>query len=183
MTFSLTEVQILLAAPQAAGGYQSPGTVYNSLGRWASTTQLNASVPLNNLFPDLTGPQNAASQVDYQCLFVYNTDSVATLANVYAWVPSTSVTGAVEWAVGADTTVPSAHNATVTPQAGYISAPTIAPATVQSWFGPVGSASSGAAMPSIGPGEVAAFWVRRTAVNSPEFSGAGFGLQVTFDVA
>lgn len=180
---NISDVQLLLAAPQAAGGYLSPGTVYNSLGRWASTTQLNASVSLNNLFPDLTGPQNAAGQVDYQCLFVYNTDTEATMANVYAWIPSTSVTGAVQWATGADTTVPSGYNVTGNPQAGYISSPTIAPSTVQSWYGPVGQASQGARLMSIGPGEVSAFWVRRTAVNSQAFSGAGFGLQVTFDVA
>lgn len=179
---NINEVQLLLAAPQASGGYLSPGTVYNSLGRWASTTQLNAGVPLNNLFPDLTGPQNAAGQVDYQCLFVYNTDTSDTMANVYAWIPSTSVVGSVQWAVGADTTTPSDYNATVSPQAGYITAPTIAPSTVQSWYGAVGQASQGAQLSSIGPGEVAAFWVRRTAVNSQAFSGAGFGLQVTFDV-
>ena len=182
MTFSLSEVQLLLAAPQAAGGYLSPGSVYNSLGRWASTTQLDASVPLNNLFPDLTGPQNAASQVDYQCLFVYNSDTVSTMANVYAWIPSSGVIGAVAWAVGADTTLASAYDATGTPQAGYISAPTIAPSTVPAWYAPSAASSGGAPLPSIAPGEVVAFWVRRTAVNSPAYAGAGFNLQVTFDV-
>lgn len=175
-------VQLLLAAPQAAGGYSSPGSIYNSLGRWASTTQLNASTALNNLFPDLTGPQNAAGQVDYQCLFVYNADDTDTITNVHTWIPSASVTGAIEWAVGADTTAASAFNATVTPQAGYISAPTIAPATVSSFVGPVAAAGDGVALPSIGPGEVAAFWVQRTAVNSSAFKGAGFNVQVTFDV-
>lgn len=175
-------VTLLLAAPQAPSGFVSPGSVYNSNGRWASTTQIDASVPLNNLFPDLTGPQNAAGQVDYQCLFVFNTDDTDTITNVFAWIPTSSVLGAVEWAVGADTSPVSAFNATVNPQAGFISSPTIAPGTVASFVNPVAQASSGAALSSLAPGHVAAFWIRRTAVNSPAFQGAGFDIQVTFDV-
>lgn len=177
---NVNEVQLLLAAPQAAQGHSSPGSVYNSNGRWASTTQLNSSVALNNLFPDLTGPQNAAGQVDYQCLFVYNTDPSATMANVRAWIPTTSITGTVQWAVGADSTGLTSYNSMIQ-QAGYITAPTIAPATVPTWYGPSSSPSGGAPLPSIGPAQVAALWVRRTAVNSPAFSGAGFDLQITFD--
>lgn len=177
----VSEVQLLLAAPQAPSGYASPGSVYNSNGRWASTTQMNEAVALNNLFPDLTGPQNAAGQVDYQCLFAYNTDLTTTLVNVWAWIPSSSVVGAVQWAVGADTTGASSHSATLQ-QAGYITAPTITPGTVTTWYGPSAVASGGAPLPNIAPGCVTAFWVRRTAVNSPAFQGAGFNIQVTFDV-
>lgn len=180
---NIDDVQLLLAAPQAAGGYSSPGTVYNSNGRWCSTTQLNSSVTLDNLFPDLTGPQNAASQVDYQCLFVFNTDTDLTLTNVVAWIPASSVLGPVSWAVGVDSTGATAYNADPDSgtQAAYIASPTLAPSTVSAWAGPVSSASSGLSMVSIGPQEVAALWVRRTATNSAAYTGATFGLQVTFD--
>lgn len=177
-----SDVQILLAAPQAAGGHISPGSIYNSTGRWASTTQVNASVALNNLFPDLTGPQNAAGQVDYQCLFVYNTNATETMANVAATIPTASVLGAVQWALGADNTAASAFNGTQNPQAGFISAPTIAPATVTSFFGPAAPPLVSAPMQNIPPGHVAAVWVRRTAVGSPAFSGAGFSLVIKCDV-
>lgn len=179
---NIDEVLLLLAAPQAPGGYAAPASFYNSLGRWCSTTQLNASVPLNNLFPDLTGPQNAASQVDYQCLFVYNTDTTDTMVNVTAWIPTGSVVGAVEWAVGADTTAASTYNATGSPQAGYITSPTIAPATVTGWAGPSSTVSGGVGLNPLAPGMVTALWIRRTAVDSPAFTGARCGLQVTFDV-
>lgn len=177
---NVTEIQLLLAAPQASAGYSVPGSVYNSLGRWASTTQLNTDVPLNNLFPDLTGPQNAASMTDYQCLFVYNTDDTDTMRNVFAWIPTSSVVGPLGWAVGADTTGVTSVNS-ILQQAGYISAPTIAPATVTSWSGPSSLPSGGAQLPSIGPGQVAAFWVRRAANNSAAFTGDTFDIQVTFD--
>jgi hypothetical protein len=178
------DVQLLLAAPQAPSGFVSPGSVYASNGRWISTTQLNSAVALNNIFPDLTGPQNAAGQVDYQCLFVFNTDDTDTIANVFAWIPTSSVVGAVEWAVGADTTPVSAFNATVTPQAGFISSPTIAPTTVTNFIDSVTEPSEGAALSSLPPGHVAAFWIRRTAVNSPATTDppAGFNIQVSFDV-
>jgi hypothetical protein len=175
------EVQLLLAAPQAASGYSSPGTVYNSLGKWASTTQVNETVTLNNLFPDTTGPQNAAEMVDYQCLFVYNTDDTSTMTNVYAWVPTSSILGPLEFAVGADSTGVSSYDSGSV-QAGIITQPTLAPGTVSTWYGPSSSASGGAPLGSIGPGQVAAFWVRRTATNSAAYTGDTFDIQVTFDV-
>lgn len=178
---NVDEVQLLLAAPQASGGYLTPGTVYNSNGRWASTTQLNTSVALNNLFPDMTGPQNAALMADYQCLFVYNSDDTDTMANVWAWIPSSSVLGPLEWAVGADDTGVTSYNS-VLQQAGYITSPTIVPSTVSTWYAPSAVAAGGASLPSIGPGQVAAFWVRRTATNSAAYSGDTFNIQVTFDV-
>lgn len=177
-----SEVQFLLSAPQAPGGYAAPGSVYNSLGRWVSTTQLNAEVTLNNMWPDLTGPQNAAGQVDYQCLFVFNPDMSATMANVSAWIPSTGVTGGVEWAVAADSTGATAYGAVLAPQAGYISSATVAPLTAGAWAGPSASAGGGAALPALAPGKVTAVWIRRTATGSPAFLGAGYDLQVTFDV-
>lgn len=176
-------VQLLLAAPQAASGYVTPGSVYNSNGRWASTTQLNQTVTLDNLFPDLAGPQNAAQQVDYQCLFVFNTDETDTMTNVVAWLPQSGLlTEAVDWAVGADTTAASPATATGAAQAGYITSPTLAPSTVSAWKSPSASIAGGAPLPSIEPGQVAALWIRRTAIGySAGPVQAGFNLQVTFD--
>jgi hypothetical protein len=177
--------QLLLAAPQAASGYVTPGSVYNSLGRWCSTTQLNATTTLSNLFPTLTGPENAAGQVDYQCLFVFNTDDSGTMTNVTAWLPTSGLqTGAVDWAVGADTTSATLATITATPQAGYITAPTIAPATVDTWYSPSGTVAGGASMGSIPPGYVAALWIQRTATDYTAGPvTAGFELQVTYDVS
>lgn len=184
MTMTVAEVQFLLSAPQAASGYVSPGTVYNSNGRWCSTTQLDLSVSANNLFPDLTGPQNAASQVDYQCVFVYNTDDNSTMSNVHAWIPVTSVVGSINWAVGADgvNEVATANTASGSPQADYITSPYVAPVSVTSWVSPQTLPSDGAILPDIAPGQVFPIWVRRSGTN-----GAGgtssFNLQVTFEVS
>jgi hypothetical protein len=183
MTFS--SPQLLLAAPQAASGYVTPGSVYNSNGRWASTTQLNATTTLSNLFPTLTGPENAASQVDYQCLFVFNTDDSSTMSNVTAWLPTSGIqTSAVDWAVGIDSTGPSESTQSGSPQAGYITAPTIAPATVSTWYSPSSTVAGGGSMGSIPPGCVAALWIRRTATDYTVGPvTAGYVLQVTYDVS
>lgn len=180
MTFSLSDVQLLLSAPQASSGYSAPGSVYNSLGKWLSTTQLNADVPLNNLFPDTTGSQNAQGMVDYQCVFVFNSNAVTTLTNVYAWIPSSSVLGPLAWAIAADTTGATSYNSVIQ-QAGVITSPTLEPSTVSTWFTPSATAAGGAQLPTIGPGQAAAFWVRRTASNSAAYQGDTFDLQVTFD--
>lgn len=174
-------MQLLLSAPQAPSGYVTPGSVYNSLGRWCSTTQIDAATPAGNLFPDITGPENAAAQVDYQCVFAANADLTDTAVNVTAWIPQASVAGLVQWAVGADPAGASPLAQTVTPQAAYITSPTIAPAGVTAWAGPSADVTGGTVLGMLAPGQAAAFWVRRTAVNSPAAT-CSFQLQVTFDV-
>lgn len=175
------EVQFLLAAPAASSGYSVPGTVYNSNGKYCSTTQVNTVVAANNIFPDLTGAQNAALQVDYQCIFVYNSDPTTTMTNTYVWMPSSSILGASPaWAYAADPTGASAYN-TVNQQALLIANPQTAPVGITTWVAPVASASLGLALGNVSPRQVFPFWIRRTATGVASAS-AGFSISVTFDV-
>lgn len=175
------EVQYLLSAPNASAGYISASTVYNSNGMFASTTQIDTAVAQNNLFPDLTGPQNAALQVDYQCLFVYNSDTSQSMVNSIAWIPSGSVTsGAINWAIALDTTGVSNYNA-ISQQAILIANPYIAPAGITSWASPSPSTAGGITLGTIGPRQVYPIWVRRSATGQTA-TPAAFSLQVTFDV-
>lgn len=174
--------QLLLSAPQANGGYTAPGTVYNSLGRWCSTTQVNAGTPANNLFPDETGPENANLQTDYQCVFVYNPDPSAALVNVTAWLPQSYILGPLNWAVAADTTPASPYDYTIAPQAGYINSPLVAPSTVTTWAQPSATVSGGAPLNPLAPGMVTAVWIQRTATGSAAYTGAKCMLQVTYDI-
>lgn len=175
---NIDEVQYLLSAPNASAGYASPGSVYNSNGMYCSTTQVNLSVALNNLFPDLTGPQNAAQQIDYQCVFMYNSDETDTMVSPTVWIPSSSVTSSViAWAIGLDPTGVSAYN-TDDEQALLISSPYIAPPGIN-WRGPSVSVAGGVSAGNIGPGQVCPVWIRRTATGNPGTSE--FNLQVTFN--
>lgn len=174
------EVQYLLAAPNASSGYSAAGTVYNSNGKYCATTQVNVEVAANNIFPDLTGVQNAAQMVDYQCLFVYNSDVTASMANTYVWLPTSSIlTNAVTWAIAADTTGVSNYN-TSSQQALLIANPQVAPAGISSWVGPSSTFSGGVHIDTIGPRQVFPVWIRRTATGIAAAT-AGFTMQVTFD--
>lgn len=176
-----SEVQYLLAAPNASAGYAVPGTVYNSNGNFCSTTQVDIEVPQNNLFPDLTGAQNAQLQVDYQCVFVYNSDTNTAMVSTMAWMPTADITsGAVSWAIAADPTGVSNYNSTFQ-QALLIANPYTPPAGITTWTGPSANFSGGISLGTIGPRQVFPVWVRRTATGASA-TAAAFTFQVTFDV-
>jgi hypothetical protein len=176
-----SEVQFLLAAPNASAGYAAPGTVYNSNGKYCSTTQVNTSVAANNLFPDLTGVQNAADMVDYQCVFVYNSDTVSAMSGTMVWLPTSGIiSSAVNWAIAPDPTGLSNYN-TSTQQALLIANPQVAPVGISVWTGPSTTFSGGISLGTIGPRQVYPVWIRRTATGIAA-SPAGFSLQATFNV-
>lgn len=180
---SPTDVQFLLSAPTATSGNSAAGTPGNSLGLHPSTTQLStANSGLDNLFLDLSGADNAAQIVDYQCLFVYNaTASGNSMLNTVIWIQSTSdPQTATHHAVAADTTASSAL-ASSTAQALVISSRTTAPSGISTWASPSASNSGGVSLGTIAPGSVKAVWFRRTATNSAPLNSDGFTFEVDFD--
>lgn len=174
-----TDIQFLLSAPQAASGYTKAGTPGNSLGLYVSTTQLSQTI-LNNMFSDLTGAENAASQVDYTCLFIYNNNADHSMLNGVAWLP-TSLLGAqntATFAIGADPTVPTVLGSSAA-QADVIANPTILPSGISTWAAPSATSAGGVALPTIPAKYVQAVWIRRSASG-----GAGLNqvsIDVTFD--
>lgn len=182
-----SDIQFLLAAPSASAGFATAGTPGSSWGKYISTTQLS-STPLDNLFLDLTGAQNAAQQVDYACVFILNaTASGNSMLNTVLWLPtSADVAGGTTVTVGADPAAASVKT-TSTVQAAVISASTNAPAGVSTWVSNVGtdpaspSYTGGLQLGTIAAGSCKAFWVKRTATNSAPVNNDGFGWQVDFD--
>lgn len=174
-----TDIEFLLSAPMASAGYTMPGVPGNSLGKFASTTQLSGTA-LDNLFPDLSGAQNAADQVDYACLFVYNGNGTDTMLSPVFWLPSGALGSGntALFAVAADPTTPSALGSG-SQQAVAIQNPSQAPAGVGTWYGPSASASGGAPLAYIPAGCVAAVWLRRTATGTASVNQ--FDVDVTFD--
>lgn len=180
-----SDVQFLLSAPSATSGNSAAGTPGNSRGNFVSTTQLStASGGLDNLFTDLTGSMNAADQVDYQCLFVYNaTASGNSMLNVVAWIPSSSdPQTATLHAIAVDNLNTGASAlASSTAQAKLIATTTTAPSGITSWSSPSASNSGGVSLGTIAPGYVKAVWLRRTAQNSAPLNSDGFTIEVDFD--
>ena len=179
MAIVTTDIQFLLSAPQAGAGYVKPGVPGNSLGLYVSTTQLSQTL-LNNMFSDITGAENAAGQVDYTCLFIYNNNASNSMLNAVAWLPS-GLLGAqntATFAIGADPTVPSAL-ASTSVQADVISNPTVAPTGITTWAAPSATSAGGVALPTIPAKYVQAVWIRRTANGSAGLNQ--LSVDVTFD--
>lgn len=176
-----SDIQFLLAAPGASAGYSSAGTVYNSLGKYVSTTQIS-STPLDNIFTDLTGAENAADQVDYQCVFILNnTAGGDTMLNVVAWLPTSGVVaGGCSFAIASDNLGATVKTSSAV-QAATIANPTTGPTGVSAYANPSATNSGGVALASIAPGYVAAVWIRRTANNTGPVNNDGFVIEVDFD--
>jgi len=182
-----TDILYYLAAPGASAGFTTTGTAGNSWGNFISTTQVSAT-PLDNLFLDITGAQNAASQVDYACVFILNnTSSGNSMLNTVAWLPlSLYVAGGATVQLAADPTAASAK-ASGTQQAVKITAGTNAPAGVSGWVSPTSTAPSypsytnGIQLGTIAPGYCKAVWVKRSAANTAPVNNDGFTIEVDFD--
>jgi hypothetical protein len=157
-------------------GNTTAGTALGSLGRYISTTAWAGGVA-QDLFDDLTGAANAASQVDYRCIFIYNSNAANAYQNAVVYIAS-EVAGGASIAIGVDTTAASALGS-ATAQALTIANTTTAPAGVT--FSSPTTAATGIALGTIPVGNVRAFWVRRTAANTAALSNDGVTLSTSGD--
>ena len=162
----------------AAAGDTTAGTAATSLGDQISTTQITDAT-LNNLFDDVTGDENAASEAEYRCYFVHNNHGSLTWQNVVVWL-SAEVAGGAVAAISVDTTG-------VTPkgqasaQAKAVADENTAPAS-QTFSAPTTKAT-GLSVGNIPAGSVAAIWVRRTAQNSAALNNDGVTITCSGDTA
>lgn len=162
----------------SAGDSTAQTTPGQNLGKYMSTTQVPDATS-NNLFPDATGDENAASNVDYQCLFVHNSHATLTYQNVVVWM-SAEVSGGANVAISVDTTAASAHDS-ATAQAKQIADKNTAPSG-QSFSSP-NSKATGLSIGNLTAGQVRAVWVRRTCTNSAAQNDDGATLSWSGDTA
>lgn len=175
---AITAGEILLkyATTAGAAGNTTAGAAATSLGKYISTTAW-AGGAANDLFDDISGAENAASTVDYRCIFVHNSNGANTLQNAVVYL-SAEVSGGASIAVGVDTTAASALGS-ASAQALTVASETTAPAGVS--FSSPTTVGTGVALGNIPSGQVRAFWVRRTASNSAALSGDGVTIAVAGD--
>ena len=80
------DIVYLLSSTSVGTGFSGTSSAGNSLGKFCTTSVVSNS--LDNVFLDLTGAQNAALQVDYQCVFIQNnTASGNSMLNTTVWIP------------------------------------------------------------------------------------------------
>src|SRR5687768_205117 len=98
MPVAAADVLLKYSVTTGTDGNADAGTAAGSLGKHISTTQITSAVA-NNLFDDVTGVENAASDVEYRCIFVHNAHATITLENAGVYLAS-EVAGGTSFAIG-----------------------------------------------------------------------------------
>lgn len=160
----------------SAGNSTAQADPAASLGKYISTSTWSGGT-LHDLFDAVTGDENAASRVDYRCLFIHNNHATLTYEGVVVYI-SAEVAGGCNVALGVDTTAASAIGSS-SAQALTISSETTAPSGVS--FSTPTTKATGLSLGNIGPGQCKAIWVRRTATNSVAVNNDGFTLAIAGD--
>jgi hypothetical protein len=168
------ELDFRFSVVTGSAGNAVAGTAAGSLGNKVSSTAWANNA---TLFDDITGAENAASTVDYRCIFLYNSNSANAYQNAVQYI-SAEVAGGASIAIGTDGTAASAL-ASASAQAVTIANETTAPAGVT--FSSPTTAGAGVSLGSIPNGQVKGMWARRTAANTAALSGDGFTWSVSGD--
>lgn len=175
-----TDIKYRYSAPTALAGnttvFAGPGT---SRGRWVSSTTLPDG-GLNNLFPDITGDENAALNNDYQCVFVYNSHATLSLRAAKVWIAS-QIAGGANAAIALDD-LPASSLSAGSFQATMIGSKDGEPTGISPWSTATTKAT-GIALGDIPAGFVRAVWIRRTATNSGATANDGVTIRVEGDTS
>ena len=168
---------LLKYSVSAAAGNTTASAASTSLGDQISTTQWTGG-SLNDLFDNISGAENAASTVDYRCIFVHNNNASNTYENVVVYL-SAETAGGASIAIATDNIAASAIGS-ASAQAAVIASETTAPSGVSAFSSPT-TAGTGLSLGNIPVGQCRAFWVRRTAANTAALSGDGVTIAISGD--
>lgn len=161
----------------AAGNTTAQADPNAALGKYISTTAW-AGGSANDLFDDISGAENAASTVDYRCIFIHNSNAANTLQNAVIYL-SAEVGGGANVAVAIDNIAASAIGASAA-QAAEIATETTTPTGVGAFSSPT-TIGTGLALGNVAVANCRAFWVRRSAANSSALSNDGVTIACTGD--
>lgn len=178
MAIQSTDLKYKLSVKSGSAGNSTAGTPAGSLGKYISTTEVTDAT-LHNLFDIITGDENAASTVDYRCIFIHNAHASLTLVGPVVWIYSQTANGATA-TIAVDSTAASAIGSS-SAQALEVADELTAP-TGPSFTGPT-SKGTGLALGDIAAGYCKAIWIKRTAANSAALDLDGVVLRVEGDTA
>lgn len=179
MAIANTDIALMLATTAGSAGNTTAQADPNaSLGKYISTTALGTSA--NGMFDNVTGAENAASDVEYRCIFVLNNHATLTMLSAVAYL-SAEIAGGAGVALAVDSTAASAKGASAA-QALTIVDENTAPAGPLTFSSPT-TVGTGIALGDIPAGSCRAVWVRRTAANSAALDSDGFTLGIGCDSA
>lgn len=178
MAILTTDLLVKLAVAAAAGDTTAQADPNQSLGDQVSITQL-VDATLHNLFDVVTGDENAASDIEYRCLFYHNNHATLTWQAPFLWI-SAEVGGGAVAAIAVDGLAASPKGQ-ASAQADIIANENTAP-TGETFSAPT-SKATGIAIGDIIAGNVRAIWVRRSAANTVAVNSDGATLSMSGDTA
>lgn len=161
----------------AAAGNTTASAAATSLGDQISTSAW-AGGSANDLFPDITGAQNAASQIDYSCIFLHNNNGANSYQNSVVYI-SAETAGGASTSLAIDNIAASAIGS-ASAQAASIATSTTTPTGVGTFSSPT-TAGTGLSLGTIAVANCRAFWVKRSAANTAALSGDGVTIAVSGD--
>jgi hypothetical protein len=164
----------------SAGNSLAQSDVNASLGKYISTTEITSAVA-NNLFDNVTGAENAASAVEYRCIFVHNSHASITLENAAIYI-SSQVSGGTVLAIAVDDIAASAIGSS-SAQAYEAAATTTDPDAGVGAFSSPSTSGAALSLGNIAAGYCKAVWVRRTAANTGAVDADGGTLVVFGDTS
>jgi hypothetical protein len=150
------DIELRYSTTGGSAGDSEPGTAGGSLGKYVSTSVLPGGV-LQNLFAHIT-PSSDEATVEYRCLFYANTSEEDTWDSPMVWLPS-QLSGGSTLAIGLDP-AGAVDSDSASAQAEEIADGVTAPDGVT--FSTPTDISNALEMDSLGPGQCAALWLRRT---------------------
>ena len=176
MAIVAADVLFKFSVKTGTTGNQTVGTADGSLGKYISTTQITDAT-LHNLFDVITGDENAASDVEYRCIFVHNAHATLTWQTPVVWL-SAETAGGANIAIAIDGIAASAIGATPA-QADEVANEGTAP-TGEAFSSPTTKAT-GLALADLPAGQCRAIWLRRTATNSAALDNDDVTIRVEGD--
>lgn len=162
----------------AAAGDTTAGTAPTSLGDQLSTTQITDAT-LHNVFDVITGDENAASDVEYRCLFYHNNHASLNWQAPFLWITAEVAGGAVA-ALAVDGLAASPKGQ-ASAQADTVANENTAP-TGETFSAPTTKAT-GIALADIAAGNCRAIWIRRSAANTAALDNDGVTFRAEGDTA
>lgn len=178
MGFAPGDLEFRYSTVAATGGNTTSGSAGASLGKYVSQTPI-VNATMANLFPRITGEENAAANVDYQCIFFVNLHPALTYNLGKIWI-SDEDPGVASIAFALDNLPPSNANVT-TYQAAYIADKNVAPTNVGS-FSTATTKGTATLMPDVPPGHVQAIWLRRSAIATMSLTSDSATIRVEQDL-
>ncbi len=161
MPITSSDILFKLSTTAGTAGNQNAQSNPNaSLGKYISTTQVSGTA-LNNLFDDVSGPENSAGDTEYRCIFIHNAHASLTYYNPVVYI-SNETSGGASIAIGVDTTAASPIGSS-SAQALQVADENTAPSGVT--FSSPTTLATGLELGDIPAGYCKAIWLKRTVNN------------------